>query len=215
MNFTSKTSCILCGHEETHDFCVVSHRRYFHCGHCDLVFLNPDQRPSPEQEHAEYEQHNNDPEDLRYRRHLSKLTRPLVQDLPRHASGLDFGCGPGPTVSVMLEEQGFLVKNYDPYFVPDEAPLNCTYDFIACTEVAEHFFDPSTTFKLLASLLKPGGRLGLMTQFRPQDLAFADWYYIKERSHVTFYSEGSFSWLAQSLGWTIREMYSPIVIFVN
>ncbi|MDA9008705.1 class I SAM-dependent methyltransferase [Alphaproteobacteria bacterium] len=207
--------CILCRHPDPKLFCEVSNRRYFNCDRCDLVFLDPRKQPNVEDERAEYAFHNNDSGDPRYRQHLAKLTEPLVKGLSHKAKGLDFGCGPGPAISVMLKELGYSVMNYDPYFAPNESLLKTKYDFISCTEVAEHFYDPHGTFTLLAALLKPGGRLGLMTQFRPKDHPFVDWYYTKEHSHVTFYNDRSFSWLAESHGWTIREMNNPLVIFEN
>ena len=215
MATVSPSECILCNYPDPKLFSETGDRRYFNCDCCDLVFLDPNQRPSTEQERAEYAFHNNDPDDPRYRQHLAKLTKPLIEGLCQETTGLDFGCGPGPAISTMMEEQGYSVQNYDPYFVQDEGLLRTKYDFIFSTEAAEHFYDPSATFGLLASMLKPGGRLGVMTQFRPKDGAFRDWYYIKQPSHVAFYNEQSLSWLAQFHGWTIREMNNPIVIFEN
>ena len=37
----------------------------------------------------------------------------------------------------MLEEKGYGMSVFDPYFVPDEAVLLSTYDFVTCTEAAE------------------------------------------------------------------------------
>jgi len=45
--------------------------------------------------------------DPRYRRFLARLAEPLIAHLPKGARGLDFGCGPGPTLSLMLREAGF------------------------------------------------------------------------------------------------------------
>ncbi|MGB2360319.1 MAG: methyltransferase, partial [Porticoccaceae bacterium] len=57
-------------------------------------------------EKAIYDQHQNSPDDLQYRRFLSRLTEPLLERLGPCSRGLDFGCGPGPTLSVMMAEQG-------------------------------------------------------------------------------------------------------------
>ena len=55
----------------------------------------------------------------RYREFLSRLEHPPnVPKLPAAAEGLDFGSGPGPTLSVMLEEQGYRMSLYDPFFAP-------------------------------------------------------------------------------------------------
>ena len=49
------------------------------------------------------------------------------------------------------------MKLYDPFFYPDKSVLKAHYDFIACTERAEHFHDPFAEFDRLDSLLKPKG----------------------------------------------------------
>ena len=206
-------ACILCCYEDPSPFVSVKGRDYFHCEVCDLVFLHPSQRPNQEEELKEYQQHNNDPCDPGYRRHLRKLTDPLLDGLPVSVKGLDFGAGPGPAISAMLGEQGFEVANYDPYFSPDKGVLLKRYDFICCSEVAEHFYQPAEAFDLIGSLLAWGGRLGVMTQFRPKEIEFADWYYIKQSSHVTFYNETTFCWLAETQGWSIKHLKDPIVIF--
>ena len=62
-------------------------------------------------------------------------------------TGLDFGCGHGPASSRHAPQaDGFSnVSLYDPFFFPDTEALTRTYDFITCTETAEHF--PSTLIK--------------------------------------------------------------------
>ena len=55
-------------------------------------------------EKAQYDLHENDPNDPGYRAFLDRLAGPLDKRLAPHSHGLDFGCGPGPTLSVMLEE---------------------------------------------------------------------------------------------------------------
>ena len=54
---------------------------------------------------------------------------------------------------------------YDPFFFPNEEIFSKTYDFITCTEAAEHFFNPNKEFDLLDKLLKKDGWLGVMTCF--------------------------------------------------
>lgn len=206
--------CRLCGGPAS-GFASVRGRDYLRCGTCDLVFVARDQLPSHQQERAEYELHNNDPDDEGYRRHLQRLTTPLLAHLKPADRGLDFGCGPGPAISVMLGEAGFEVADYDPMFQPDSTLLDQHYDFVTSTEVVEHFHQPGEEFALLAGLLKkPDGILGLMTQLRADDADFADWYYIREMTHVAFYSETCFDWLARKFDWTI-ELQAPNVVILR
>ncbi len=217
--------CPLCTGQHTAQFAQAARRDYLICQTCALVWLQPDQRPSLTEERAEYALHENDPADARYRKHLQKLTAPLLARLPQGmktgpgsaALGLDFGSGPGPTISVMLGEQGFDVTNYDPAFAPDKSLLGRRYDFITCTEAAEHFHNPAREFALLARLLKPGGVIGLMTSLRlpgpsTAETDFANWYYIRERSHVCFYAPQTMHWIAVRHGWQAEIISAELVI---
>lgn len=205
--------CPLCQERTTAAFAVVDNRRYHRCRHCDLTFLDPSQRPSAAAERAEYDLHQNDPDDPRYRRHLAKLTEPLLRGVPPGAEGLDFGSGPGPTIAVMLGEQGFRVRNYDPFFAPDRAVLERRYDFITCTETAEHFHEPAREFALFQRLLRPGGRLGVMTTMLTDAIDFQKWWYRREISHVSFYGSQTFDWLGRHHGWSTTILLPSVVIF--
>src|SRR6056297_3232426 len=82
-------------------------RAYHRCGTCGLVFLDPALRLESADEQARYETHQNDPDDPRYRTFLQRLAGPLTERVASGSHGLDYGSGPGPTLSVMLEERGF------------------------------------------------------------------------------------------------------------
>lgn len=79
-----------------------------------------------------------------YRRFLARLANPLVERIgAAPLSGLDFGSGLGPTLSVMLTELGYNMAIYDPYFAPNREALEQQYDFVTCTEAIEHFYLPA------------------------------------------------------------------------
>jgi hypothetical protein len=98
---------------------VVHGRRYGTCAACGLIQVTREDHLTPAAERAHYGTHRNDPADPGYRTFLDRLCAPLVQRLPPGAEGLDYGSGPGPTLSVMLEEQGFPMRVYDPHFADD------------------------------------------------------------------------------------------------
>ena len=157
-------SCPLCDSEPIREFSVVDSKTYWRCDVCHMTFLSSESYLSPEDELARYLLHENSPEDCRYREFLGRLTAHLIPKLQPGAKGLDFGSGPGPTLSVMLEEMGFFVDLYDPYFAPNTAPLERTYDFVTCTETVEHFYQPAKEFNRFNQLLRRGGWLGIMTE---------------------------------------------------
>lgn len=205
--------CPLCGSVHREDFAELGARRYFRCPDCDLVWLCPAQRLNAEAEYAHYGLHRNDPADVRYRRFLERLVGPLSERLPPGSQGLDYGSGPGPTLSLMLAERGFPMAIYDPFFAPDGAVLDICYDFITCTETAEHFHAPGEEFARLDRLLKPGGLLGVMTEVRTPERNFATWHYVRDPTHVCFYSVATLHWLARCRGWELRLPGRNIAIF--
>ena len=91
-------------------------RSYLHCPRCDLVSVSPECHLDETAEKSYYDLHENDPADQGYRRFLGRLSGPLLGRLSRGMRGLDYGCGPGPTLSIMLEEAGMLMDDYDPYY---------------------------------------------------------------------------------------------------
>jgi len=200
-------ACPLCG-APGEPFVRRGERPYRRCAVCHLVWLEPAWHLAPAAEVARYREHNNDPNDPRYRDFLARLMTPLVARLAPGASGLDFGSGPGPTLALMLRAAGFPCANYDPHFAPDPEPLGRQHDFVACSETAEHFRAPAREFQLLAGLLKPGGWLALMTRMLGPDEDFATWYYPGDPTHVCFYQPATCAWLARHHGWHL-ELPAP------
>lgn len=193
-------------------FMSLAGRAYFLCPGCEARFLDPAWHPAGAEEHACYLRHENDPDDPRYRRFLSKLADPLLACLAPGARGLDYGCGPGPALAAMLREAGHEVTLYDPFFAPDTAPLSDSYDFVTCTEVVEHFHHPARDLARLRDLVRPGGMLAVMTCFQTDDARFANWQYRKDPTHVVFYREATFRHIAQGWGWTIEVPVKDVVL---
>ncbi|MCF8057343.1 MAG: class I SAM-dependent methyltransferase, partial [Desulfocapsa sp.] len=181
--------CPLCGDQRGNDhFYSDRHRDYYRCRRCLLIHVPPAQRLPPEAEKAEYDKHRNSPDDAGYREFLSRLFVPLNSCLRPASQGLDFGSGPGPTLSVMFEEAGHQVSLFDPFYAPNEQHLTTQYDFITASEVVEHLRDPGTDLRHLWSILKPGGWLGFMTKVAIDEAAFSRWHYKNDPTHVCFFS---------------------------
>ena len=193
-------------------FVSVAGRAYFRCPSCKVRFLDPAQHPAPEVERAHYRHHENDPDDPRYRKFLSKLATPLLARIAPGARGLDYGCGPGPALAAMLGEAGHEVALFDPVYAPDPAPLAATYDFVTCTEVAEHFHHPAREFARLRGMVRPGGWLAIMTCFQTEDARFETWHYRKDPTHVVFYREATLRHLAAEWGWACTVTEKDVVL---
>ena len=175
---------------------LAEQRAYCRCDRCNLIFVPPNYFLTAESEKAEYDRHQNHPHDPGYRRFLSRLAEPLLARLAPGSHGLDFGSGPGPTLSVMLAEAGHTVALYDLFYAVDATVFERRYDFITATEVVEHLGQPQIELDRLWGCLRPGGVLGLMTKLSRDDAAFARWHYKSDHTHICFFSVQTFEWLA-------------------
>ena len=193
-------TCPLCRCGETRVLLVDRAGSTYHrCSACKATFLDPSCFLSPAEEYAHYLTHENDVSDAGYRTYLSKLADPLRARLKPASAGLDYGCGPAPALADMMRSAGHEMVVFDPYFASDGAVLERAYDFVTCTETAEHFHAPGDEFERLAGLLKPGGVLAVMTIFQTDDARFESWRYRQDPTHVVFYREQTFAVLARQL----------------
>ena len=188
-------------------------RKYFRCGSCDVTYVPPLYLLSPEAEKEEYDKHQNSPDDDGYRKFLSRLFVPLQERISPISHGLDFGSGPGPTLSVMFEEAGHQMSLFDLFYAPDTQTLQKQYDFITASEVVEHLHNPAAEFALLWSVLKPGGWLGIMTKLALDKSAFSRWHYKNDPTHVCFFSRQTMKWLAEKWQTEVQTIGKDVFLF--
>lgn len=212
LNTENIDSCRLCGAGDCLPFATVDERHYWRCPRCRLTFLCHRQLPGPAEEKAQYDLHDNNPDDPGYRGFLDQLAAPLVHRLPDGAEGLDFGCGPGPALARLLEERGHPTAVYDPLYANDPTVLERRYDFVTCTEVLEHLHWPGREWQRFAALVRPGGWLGLMTRWLTDDDRFPRWHYRRDPTHVCFWKPETFHWLARRDGWQPVWLSNPVVL---
>lgn len=205
--------CPVCNTARIRYFMTVEGKVYWRCRVCEATFLTPAQWPDLETQKAEYDKHENNVDDPGYRAFLSRLARPLLARLQGPSRGLDFGCGPAPALAKMLEEAGHAVQVYDPIYVPDESVLEQTYDFITCTEVMEHLHNPRAVFDLFNALLRPGGIIGVMTEFQTDDSRFEKWHYRRDPTHVIFYRATTLTLLGSPLNWRLEIPRRNVAFF--
>ncbi len=198
---------------ETELFHQGRRRRYFRCRNCQLTFVPKAFHLAPIDEKSHYDLHQNSPDDQGYRRFLSRLFEPVGCRLAPGSSGLDFGSGPGPTLSVMFEEAGHRVVIFDQFYAPDRSCLSSKYDFVTASEVIEHFRDPAMELERLWGCVKPGGVLGLMTKMALDAEAFAAWHYKNDPTHICFYSLKTFEWIGHKFSWRLEVIDQDVVFF--
>jgi predicted SAM-dependent methyltransferase len=112
----------------------------------------------------------------------------------------------------MLAEQGHPVDLYDPFYCNDPSVFDNRYDFICATEVVEHLREPNENFKTLFRMLNPNGWLGVMTKLVTDDRPFGQWHYIRDMTHICFYSRRTFDYLAQRFDARIQFIANDVVL---
>lgn len=203
-------ACPLCG-QATEHYHADQRRSYRRCPACDLVHVPREYHLDATAEKAEYDLHRNSPEDSGYRRFLGRAAEAVQARVAPPARGLDFGCGPGPTLSVMLEEAGYTMALYDKYYAAHPGALLQTYDFVTATEVFEHLAAPAAVLDRLLACLRPGGWLVVMTKRVLDREAFADWHYIRDATHIAFFSAPTFEWIASRHGLKLEYAGDDVV----
>jgi len=191
-------NCPLC-HNKTESKISAVNRTFYLCEHCGLIFTSPEFRLDSSEEKTRYSFHQNNIDDQGYVGFLNQIILPALDLIKAGSAGLDFGCGPNPVLAKLIEKKGLFCDYYDPYFFP-EIDLNKKYDFIFATECFEHFFSPATELEKICKMLKPGGILAVMTEIRTEIDKFPDWYYIKDPTHVCFYTKQSFEFISEKHG---------------
>lgn len=205
--------CLLCGSDKTCSYYSNENSSYLHCSKCDLVFLLKRFHLNSVDEKSRYDLHQNSSNDVGYWQFLSAVFNPVKKHINPNSKGLDFGCGPGPTLSLMFESQDHKVDLFDKYYANDERIFSKKYDFITATEVLEHLDNPSFEIDRLFSMLNKGGVLGVMTQLLTNKVDFANWYYKNDPTHICFFSEKTCQYLARKHNAKLEIIGNNTVLF--
>ncbi len=204
--------CPLCQKIQSCFYHRDNNRDYLQCQHCHLVYVPDNFHLSPEDEKKQYDFHTNNPEDIHYRKFLSRLFSPLLEHLKKPSQGLDFGSGPGPTLSIMFQEKGFNMAIYDKFYADDKHIFTQHYDFITATEVIEHLTQPAKELKRLISMINSKGYLGIMTKQVIDKEQFSHWHYKNDLTHICFYSKETFLWIAKTYSLESIFIGSDVII---
>lgn len=184
---------------------------YYICSNCCGIYMAPQLRLSAEREKARYQTHKNDVENPGYQKFVTPLVEMIGEKFSPQHRGLDFGAGPGPVLSKLLSDKGYNIRQYDPFFHYHPELLEQTYDYIACCEVIEHFYEPLKEFRLLHSLLGPGGRLICKTHLYSPEIDFSRWYYKNDETHVFIYQAQTLAWIKETVGFSAITISDRII----
>ena len=201
--------CILC---DT-NLLEMADEYYFICSICGASVKDEKYYLESIEEKERYKEHDNDVNDVRYQDFTSHITDAILATHSKEQLGLDYGSGTGPVISKQLKDEGCQVKLYDPFFHPNEDYLNYYYDYIFSCEVFEHFHEPKQEIEKLLELLKPGGRLYIMTHLYNLEIDFEHWYYRNDPTHVFIYTLETIEFIAEKYTLTLEEQTDRLVIF--
>lgn len=194
--------CTLCEGSRLEEIALKDDlRSYFFCFNCNLIFVNPDFHLSKDAEKSRYSQHHNSIDQHGYVKFLNRAIEPSLAYVNEEMKGLDYGCGPSPTLSKLLRLQGITCFDYDPIFEIDHPYRK--YDFVFATECFEHFFFPKKDLQKISSLLRKDGTLSVMTERWSSLEDFNVWYYKNDPTHVSFYHYKTFEFIADAFSYEI------------
>lgn len=162
---------------------------------------------------SRYDHHKNEIENPGYVQFFEQLLKPLKPEIQGVQEALDWGSGPGdaPVLSQLLEREGIKTDLYDPIYQNEFPQKN--YELITCTEVVEHFQNPKDAFDEILKHLKKDGIFAGLTNFHQGAEKFKNWWYVKDPTHVVFYSEKTFHWIADKWKLEVLFLQTPVFIF--
>jgi SAM-dependent methyltransferase len=169
--------------------------------------------PTLKEEEKRSKQQNNGLQYPAYVKFLNQAIEPALPLITKSMKGLVYGCGPVPSLSLLLKQQDLNCINYDSIFFPEmpEGP----FDFIFAAECFENFFLPARELQTIKNLLKPGGLLIILTEKWNKPELFSRWSYAKDPRHVTFYHAETFRYISKKYKFNLLESSNPKVIMMQ
>lgn len=175
--------CQFCGSK--YQISKNKNSEYYYCPKCQHL-LKKSSLTSAE-EKARYDLHICDENYWLYMNEVVKLIKPFLKG----KEILDFGCGKLKAIEEILKAE-YELTSYDLYYYPHLETKK--FDTIILIEVIEHIKDTKKLFNELKKMLNSHGRLVIMTNFLPSD--YTNWWYLRDKTHINFYSLNFFNVLA-------------------
>ncbi|MDD3123033.1 MAG: methyltransferase domain-containing protein [Candidatus Izemoplasmatales bacterium] len=191
--------CIICN-TDVHTFrSDAQNIEYHRCPNCDLISKDESSYISVEAETKLYLLHHNSIESKDYVAYLKNFVNKAILPFNKGYHLLEFGSGPTPVLtSILKDEYGFSVEKYDKIFSKKKDYLDYQYNVITCTEVIEHVSELMPLFEEWNKVLFNDGIISIMTLFHPQENdVFLKWWYIRDQTHINFFSRRTFEVLAK------------------
>lgn len=200
--------CPLCKGSSSSLYHQDKSRSYYQCQSCTLVYVPREELVSAAEEKTRYDLHENSETDQSYINYLSGIRDVILPHITKSDHGLDFGSGRTTLLEKLFIEHGYQMKSYDLYFHDHPELLKDKYDYIIMSEVIEHLRAPEADLKNLTTMLKPGSSLFVKTKLLPEEKdKFGDWFYKRDKTHVQFFTAGSFQKFGEFFGLKFMGSY--------
>ncbi len=201
-------TCKLCGSKNMITYVHPKFDMLFHeCLDCEVIYKDDRHKMSSIEEKKVYDHHENSMDNEGYVNYLMNFVDSAIIPFIKEGNVLDFGSGPNPVLKeILITKYNFKVSIYDYFYMDNKDVFLNHYDLITSTEVFEHLFDPINSIKQFYKMLYPGGIVSIMTLFHPKEReAFYNWFYIRDPSHVTFYTPKTFEVIAKYNGFKVLD----------
>lgn len=187
---------------------------YHKCLTCEYIFLDDKFYIDDKTEKKHYDKHHNNFESLGYVKMFDDLIDEFIEPHVNNIqSALDFGCGEGEVLPVLLERRNIVCDRYDLFYFPKKIYQDKQYDLILSTEVFEHLQNPLQMLKELLLHVNKDGYLLLMSALHPNDdEKFLKWWYIRDITHIGFFNMKTFEYLANELNLRILQHNNKNII---
>lgn len=209
--------CKICNEKVSPFFDAQLNKTYYHCDNCEVVFLDKIYYITQDAEKTQYNNHNNSLENEGYVQMFESFLDFFWEDLENQPTlALDFGCGPGPVLQVLLKRRGLTCNIYDKFYQPKKIYENQYYDLITSTEVFEHLQDPIEVLSLFKKHLRPKGYVALMSLFHSNKQEdFLKWWYRRDPTHIIFFRAKTFEILARKCGFEVIKTDNKRIVLLR
>lgn len=201
--------CKICGSNTNKIFHKGFHLNYYYCPVCEFISKDESSIITVEEELRIYNLHENSIDDPGYVAYFKDfIDSAILSYCGPGRKGFDFGSGPSPVLATLLErDYAFSMDIYDLFYAPDKIYEGKKYNLVTATEVVEHLKNPLDYFHQLKVLLEDDGLLSVMTSFHPRNnKTFINWHYIREMSHISFYTLKTMEVISEKVG--LKIIYS-------
>jgi len=207
-------NCKICNSKTTSFVDKKTDKIYYKCSKCEYIFLDELFYIDESHERSHYDKHHNNLESLGYVKMFENLVDEFVLPQKNNIKKvLDFGCGEGEVLPIVLERNAVSCDRYDLFYFPKKVYEDKKYDLVLSTEVFEHLEKPLKIFKKLLEHIEDDGYLILMSAFHPShDDEFLKWWYIRDITHIGFFNLETFEYLAEEFNLKIVKHNSKNTI---